>query len=253
MGTLCVRFGAALPETTFPKLTRPPLREALVDLRLREGLPASFVPNLKSLEGFLISREMKQSQVTVQMGDKPTEVVTTDEAYGRRFDREDGSAVVQFRRNGLTYSILRNYTSWDVLREAARNAWLHFLAISGPVNVSRLAVRYINAIEVPLGADFDEYLTAGPRIPTPLPQILNGFLQRVVVPFEDEDASAIITQAMEVPTAGNIPVVLDIDVFSSCSLEGASTEIWSRLEKLRSIKNRVFFSSLSPKVLDSYL
>jgi len=178
--------------------------------------------------------------------------VTTDEVLGKRYEREDGSEVVQFSRNGVTYSILKNYSSWDVLRDAARNAWQRFLAISGPVNVSRLAVRYINAIEVPLGADLDEYLTATPRIPTPLPQILNGFLQKIVIPFADDDASAIITQAMEGSTAGNISIVLDIDVFTNCLLEGASAEIWSRLEKLRSIKNRVFFSHLSPKGLNLY-
>lgn len=226
-----------------------------MDLRLRDELPSSFVPKLKSLEGFPVAREMKQGKFTFQLSkDKPAEAqVTTDEAFGQRYEKEDGSEVLQFRRNGVTYSILKNYTSWDMLRDAARNAWLRFLAISGPVNVSRVAVRYINAIDVPLGADFDEYLTAGPRIPTPLPQVLNGFLQRVVVPFEDDDASAIITQAMEVPTAGNIPVVLDIDVFGNCSLEGESAEIWSKLERLRGIKNRVFFSSLSQEVLKLYV
>jgi len=223
-----------------------------VDLRLRDELPASFVSNLKALEGFPISGEMKKRQVTVQMGDKPTEVLTTDEAYGRRYDREDGSEVVQFRRNGLTYSILKNYTSWDVLREAARNAWQRFLAISGPVNVSRLALRYINAIDMPLGADFDEYLTAGPRIPKPLPPMVTGFIQRVFVPFDKDGAIAIITQTLETSTAGIIPAILDIEVFGECSLDGASAEVWSRLEKLRGIKNKVFFSSLTPKALELY-
>jgi uncharacterized protein (TIGR04255 family) len=244
-----------MSESAFPKLSRPPLREALVDLRLRDDLPVSFLAKLEAPRGFPVNKEMKQGQFQLKLEkDRPFEAeVVKEEVFGRRYEKEDGSEVVQLRRNGLTHSILKNYTSGDVLMETARNSWQHFLAVSGPVNVSRLAVRYINSIEVPLGADFDEYLTAGPRIPNPLPQILNGFLQRVVVPFADDGANAIITQAMEGPTAGNIPVVLDIDVLCDCSLEGASAEIWSRLDKLRSIKNRVFFSSLSPKMINSYI
>lgn len=239
-----------MSDEVFPRLTHAPLREAIVDIRLRDVLPATFVSKLGSLEGFPIAKAMKHGQFTFQISkDKPAEAkVTADEAIGQRYEREDASEVVQFRRNGLTYSILKNYTSWDVLRDAARYAWQRFLSISGPINVNRLAVRYINAIEIPVGADYDEYLTAAPRIPKPLPQIVNSFIQKVAVPFAGEGATAMITQTLETPA----PAVLDIDVFSECSLDGASVEIWAVLEKLRSVKNRVFFASLTAKVLDLY-
>jgi len=70
----------------------------------------------------------------------------------------------------------------------------------------------------------------------------------VLVPFEQDGATAIITQTLEMPALA----VLDVDVFTECSLEGTSVEIWSRLEKLRNIANRVFFSSLTEKVIESY-
>jgi uncharacterized protein (TIGR04255 family) len=136
-----------------------------------------------------------------------------------------------------------------VLRKAARGTWQGFLAASGPVNVSRLAVRYINAINIPLGADYDEYLTTGPRVPKLVPPIVTSFIQRVLVPFEEESATAIITQTLEMPA----PAVLDIDVFTECSLEGASADIWSGLEKLRNIADRIFFSSLTEKVIQSFI
>jgi uncharacterized protein (TIGR04255 family) len=156
--------------------------------------------------------------------------------------------VIQLRRNGLTYSILKNYAGWDVLREASRAAWRDFLVASGPVNVSRLAVRYINAINIPLGADYDEYLTTGPKVPKSVPPIVTSFMQRVLVPFEEDSATAIITQALELPA----PIVLDIDIFTECSLEGGSADIWLKLDRLRNIADRIFFSSLTEKVIESY-
>jgi uncharacterized protein (TIGR04255 family) len=240
-----------LPEREFPKLTRPPLREVLVDIRLREELPASVLPKFEAApKGFPVRKGMKHGQFQFQVEEnKPFAAkVLTEEALGVRYEREDGSEVVQLRRNGFTYSILKNYRGWEVLREAARDMWRVFLLASGPVNINRLATRYINAIEIPLGADYDEYLTTAPRIPKSVPPIVTSFIQRVMVPFEREIAISIITQTLEMPG----PAVLDIDVFTEVSLEGASEEIWSRLDNLRNIADRIFFSSLTEKLIESY-
>ena len=240
-----------MSEREFPKLTRPPLREALIDIRLREELPASILPKFGELKGFPVKKPIKHGQFQFQVEvDKPFAAkVLTEETLGFRYEREDGSEVVQLRRNGLTYSSLKNYPGWEVLREEARHQWQGFLEVSGSVNVSRLAVRYINAINIPAGADYDEYLITGPRVPKLVPQIVSSFLQRVVVPFEQDRTIAIITQTAETPA----PVALDIDVFTECSLEGASADIWSRLEKLRNTANRIFFSSLTEKVIESFI
>jgi uncharacterized protein (TIGR04255 family) len=237
-------------ESAFPKLAHPPLREALVDIRLREELPASILPNFRAPKGFPVAKEMKHSQFQFKIDkDKPGRAeVLAEGPFGQRYEKEDGSEVIQLRRNGLTYSILKNYAGWDVLREASRAAWRDFLVASGPVNVSRLAVRYINAINIPLGADYDEYLTTGPKVPKSVPPIVTSFMQRVLVPFEEDSATAIITQALELPA----PIVLDIDIFTECSLEGGSADIWLKLDRLRNIADRIFFSSLTEKVIESY-
>ena len=222
-----------------------------MDIRLREELPSSILPKFKALEGFPIAKEMRQGQFQLKLDkDKPALAeVLAEGALGWRHEREDGSEVVQLRRNGMTYSILKNYRGWHILSEAARHTWREFLAAAGTVNVSRLAVRYINAISIPLGADYDEYLTTGPRVPKSIPPIVTSFMQRVLVPFEQHAATAIITQTLEMPAP---TAILDIDVFTECSLEGTSADIWSRLEKLRGIADKVFFSSLTEKVIESY-
>ena len=240
-----------MSDTEFPKLTRPPLREALADIQLREELPASILSQFTAPKGFPVAKEMRRGQFQLKMDkDKLASAeVLAEGALGWRYAADDGSAVVQLRRNGMTYSILKNYPGWNVLREAARDVWRKFLATSGTVNVSRLAVRYINAISIPLGADYDEYLTAAPRIPKSVPQIVNSFMQRVLVPFEEDAANAIITQTVEMP----IPlIILDIDVFTGCSLPGGSDDIWLKLDRLRNIADRIFFSSLTEKVIESY-
>ena len=249
--------GCPLTETTYPQLKNPPLREALIDIRLSEALPVEWVNKLNTLtfETFAGGQPIKESSVKFEVtADKPAmAAVTSDLVVGRRYDAADGAQVIQVRRNGMTLSILKNYTNWDVLRTVAQACWRSFQEISGPVRVTRLAVRYLNAIEIPLGADYDQYITAGPRIPSDLPQIVNNFIQRVEIPFEAERAVAIVTQSLAVPAGSYGPTILDIDAFTECSLTGESHEIWTKLGQLRLVANRIFFSSVTETVLKSYL
>ena len=242
--------------TTYIHLTRPPLREAAIHIQLAEELPATFVNRMKDilLAGFEKNLPIKKGRFSFQLNaDSPAQAsVTSDEADGYRYQSGDGARVVQLRRSAMTFSVLQGYTDWDDIRYSASAVWNQYLSMAGPVVVDRVAVRYINVIGVPLGADFDDYLAAGPRIPSKLPQSLLNFFHRVVVPFSDAEATAIVTQASEPPTQANAPVLLDLEINAQCKAQGSSTEIWSRLEQLREIKNLVFFSSLTEKALGLY-
>jgi uncharacterized protein (TIGR04255 family) len=247
-----------LIETKFPQLSHPPLREALVDIKLRDVLPATWMERLENANfgDFTNPQPMKQSAFKfVLPKDEPARaLVDSDQPLGRRYNSKDEARVLQVRRNGMTLSILKNYTNWEALRDSARASWERYLEISGSVDVDRLAVRYTNAIEMPVGDDYDKYLTAAPRIPRELPQIVNNFIQRVELPFikEEAEATAIITQTLGQTAGGKGSVILDIDVFCQCALKGTSPDIWFRLDNLRDIATGIFFSSVTQEVLKSY-
>lgn len=236
----------------YPHLSRPPLREALIDIRLAERLSPDFLSHLKT------DKFGEFSAVgTVKLGgfkfqpdrDKPAlATVTSEEVLGTRFENADKSQVVGARLDGLSFSILRGYRNWEHISGLARGFWERFLDLSGPVQVGRLAVRYINVIEVPQGDDFDNYMTAAPRIPPGIPQLLSNFFERITVPFVGARAEAIITQALEGPTS----VVVDIDVINQDKIDGNSPGLWDKLGELRIIKNQIFFSSVTTKTVELY-
>lgn len=239
-------------------LAHPPLREAIIDLRIADQLPASFVEKIagQPLVGFEAAIPIWHGKYTFQVGiDQPSGPGTTGgtkERYGWRYLTTDGSRVAQFRRDGATFSVLRDYTNWEEAKTKARTLWTQYCEWGSPTEVSRLAVRYINVLDVPVGMDFDLYLAAGPRIPPELPQVLNGFTHRVVVPFSTDGTTAIVTQAMELPSGTSVPVVLDIDAYYTCKLEADSPIVWSEFDRLRDIKNHIFFSSVTERALEPY-
>ena len=232
------------------RLAHPPIKEALIAIQLAEKMPESFATQLEaiSLDGYS-KKPIRFQEVKFEVAGLPT---SRNELFGWRFESDDSNKVVQLRRDGIGFSIIRGYSDWDQIKSLTQHFWNVFLERAGAPVVNRLATRYINVVEVPI-ADlrFDNYLTAAPRVPDNLPQGLRQFLQRVEVPF-GTDVIAIIIQTFEVPTGDRLPIILDIDVQMTKETRGDSPDIWTALDSLRTIKNDIFFSSVTERALEPY-
>jgi uncharacterized protein (TIGR04255 family) len=207
---------------------------------------------LKSLhlDGFT-QKAIRQGLFTFELPEgSDASAAVQDSRIGFRLEGSEGSRVIQVRLEGFTFSAVRSYTSWAEFSAEAKEYFDVFREKVGATTVGRTAVRYINLIELPLAeVSFDDYLTSAPKIPSELPQGLSRFLQRVVIPFPVDRCVAIVTQALEPPSPSGIPVVLDIDVFSEENLQADSAQLWSVLGKLRDVKNRIFFASVTDLAL----
>ncbi len=63
--------------------------------------------------------------------------------------------------------------------------------VASPQRVNRVALRYINRIEIPeqmadpeQGVEIDNFLLALPTVPDSVPQVFNTWVQRVEIPFK---------------------------------------------------------------------
>jgi uncharacterized protein (TIGR04255 family) len=233
-------------------LARAPLREAIIDIQLVNPLEVSFAEGLADLiiPGFERKNEIRQFSVNITAAG-PLTPIRTEELLGWRYESEDGARIVQLRRNGIGYSITREYTEWADIKAAARAVWEVYRERSGDRDVARVAVRYINVLNLPPWTELNTYLTAAPQVPEGLPQTLTHFLERIVVPF-DEGIFAIIIQTMEQGAQAATRVILDIDVYAQRVLGGSSPDLWFFLDRLREVKNAVFFSSVTERTLEAY-
>ena len=126
--------------------------------------------------------------------------------------------------------------------------------MAAPVQITRVALRYINRIEIPLPfRDFKDYILTTPEIAPGLPQGLARFFMQLAIPIAEIPAVAIITETMEpVTETKRLPFILDIDVFREAAFDVEGKEAWEMLEKLHDIKNDVFFNSITPKAKELF-
>ena len=174
---------------------------------------------------------------------------------GYLFRSADNKQAVQALRDGFSFSRFRPYQDWDTFSKEARDLWERYAALTKPNKVTRIGLRYINRLELPLPfSDFKEYLLTVPEIAPGLPQGLSSFFFRVVMPIDEAKAFATITETIAEGEGSKaaVPVILDIDVFRGGTFPIIAEKLWPAFDQLRELKNRLFFRSLTDKAKDLF-
>ncbi|MBK8916139.1 MAG: TIGR04255 family protein [Phycisphaerales bacterium] len=237
--------------TNWPTLRNAPIVEGLIDVRTRKS-PVVTVDVLRACADSLAAEfprreEIRQfaSEVSLSSEGGASVSAQAPAPVGVMLRSADGQWVAQFSLDGFTVSRLVPYTSWDDLRSCARRLWGCYRAAAQPERVTRIAARYINRIVLGPDETPERVFATTFCIADRLPQTVAGFLLRLVIPFEN-GASAIVTEAL---SENSDECILDIDAFVVSPAGIEEDEAWSRIEDLRSIKNRLFFESLTPEAL----
>jgi len=241
----------------YPILKKAPITEALIDIRVK--LPSDFdVKDIHSMyepikEEYPETQEQRISEVKFELKTKGFVKPLSDKINGYRYISSDKKQIVQAKMDGFTFSRLHPYIKWEELRNEAYRLWQLYKGITSPESITRVAVRYINNLNIPMPIkDFSDYLTAPPTVPEGLPQEVSSFLSRIVMHEPTIGASAIITQALEQIVTDKVPIILDIDVFKLQPEGIAEKDAWEIMGKLRHFKNKVFFSSITDNLKEMY-
>jgi uncharacterized protein (TIGR04255 family) len=188
-------------------------------------------------------------EVELSTGDPPNSASSQTE-IGYQLWSSDRTRVVQARQNGFSISHLKPYSQWSKLRADAEKLWPLFAA-GADLHVTRCAVRFINRIGLPLeGLELGHYLKLFPAISPELPQTPLGLFMRIA--WQVEGAEAVVTEAFDKAdlATNTLPFILDIDASQACSCARDSDILWKDLDKLRDIKNDIFFGCLTEKAKD---
>jgi uncharacterized protein (TIGR04255 family) len=133
---------------------KAPITEAVIDLRVT--LPEETrVEALRDLHTRLTDtyeppKEFFEALAHINLAG-PSPITRTERSHrGYRFDRADAKRVLTVKLDGFSYSFLPPYDRWESFRGEAKQLWDLYRDTYRPTLVTRVAVRYINRINVPL-------------------------------------------------------------------------------------------------------
>lgn len=235
--------------------SRSPLTEAVIDVRV--ALPDTIT--LETLAQIQAGQEdsyptrqnaiFVQGQLSVNRDVPPATVSRTHTGY--RFVSQDERQVIQARLDGFTFSRLAPYESWESFRDEGQRWWLRYRELTQPKTIQRVAVRYINRLDLPLPLnDFKDYLRTVPEVSPDMPQALDGYFMQLRLPQPDLKATLLLNEALipPPPTPQTIPVLLDIDLFREVDSPQTEMELWAYFEQLRLRKNDIFEACITEKM-----
>lgn len=135
---------------SYPHLGKAPIVEAVIDFRVK--LSADFKLEVfhplrthlaEEYPGFEEQQIIEQI-IKQEPGQGPEFSTRLSGIHGHRLISKDGKNVVQLRRDGFTFSRLNPYTNWEDVFGQAWRLWEMYVETAKPLEVSRLAARYIN-------------------------------------------------------------------------------------------------------------
>jgi uncharacterized protein (TIGR04255 family) len=244
----------------YPVLPKAPLTEALVDIHVvtdndlrrlaafNEGIEHRFPTRSE----WRVLNVFQGPQAQVQADAQPWGT-----NLGYRFESraaEQPDRVVLARMNGFTFSRLWGYDDWHTFSTEAKELWERYVSLAKPSRVTRVALRYINRIQIPWPfKDFEEYFLTVPRVAPAIDKGLSGYLMQLQLPQSDS-ITAVVTQVAEpiTPETSTASIVFDIDVFQTQEHDPLSGSVWELCERLRNIKNSIFFESITPRTRELF-
>ena len=231
-----------------------PITEAIIDFRVTIAEGNSSTNGLTLLkenlvERFPIQEEIQHGNFEFRGGlNIEPEANATMLFAGYRLTSEDKLHVVQITPAGFTFSWLNPYDSWESFRDHTREAWESYKYFMNPVTVNRVAIRYINRLDLPASNPLESYLELFARIPIRYPvRVVASYFLQLQIPQTDLESMLVINQAqVEPPNPDTLSIILDFDLFrqSNWSIE-RDDAIWLLLEQLRERKNELFEASIT--------
>jgi uncharacterized protein (TIGR04255 family) len=232
--------------------SRAPITEALINIQAQ--LPQEVKLDVLAQVYSIIQTEYpKREEVLMVQGQMivgdSVGATASQSQIGYVVFSNDQKQILQVRLDGFSFSRLAPYDCWEKFRDEAKKLWNIYQSLVHPEAIVRLAVRYINRLDIPLPiGDLKEYLRTFPEVSLDLPQGLSGYFMQLQIPQEDLGAMLVLNQAI-VPsqTPDCISVLLDLDLFREKGIQSDEIGLWDILEQMHERKNKAFEACITER------
>jgi uncharacterized protein (TIGR04255 family) len=246
----------------FPHLTKAPIVEAVIDFRALPTVPCEqsqfetyFRKEFSEFPAFQVHNKLNY-HLKAQAGKHPETVQPTSLWQGLAFHSSDKLRIAQCQRDGFSLSRLPSYPKWEEFVTEAMSLWGKYAALTKPVEILRIGVRFINRIPISAQAgNLSEYLMNAPKSWDSFPIPFASFVHSDTFSVPDTNYLIHVVRALQPPDpTSDLPaIILDTDVSTRTPSPIDTNALEGKLQEMRWLKNKVFFASITKKLQDSLL
>lgn len=238
-----------------PHYSKAPITEALIDIRAELSTPVLF-EDLHAIRSQVHSdypheETRNRAEGVFQFGES-LQASAQQKPWGLMFRNEAKNQVLQVGLSGFTFSRLEPYEDFEHLRDEARRLWDIYRQAAHPKKVTRIAVRYINQLNLPgPSVEPQDYLNIFPQVSDKLPPELRDFgayFMSIALFQSDLKGVLSLREAIAPPKIPDtISIVLDLDLYVEAPQVTDEHELWAFFDRLRDRKNVYFEACITDK------
>lgn len=175
---------------------------------------------------------------------------TQDLCVGFKLQSNSNPHIGQFNKEAFVFSRLEPYSDWEQFSHEALRLWEIYCELLKPTDIGRVGLRFVNRIKIKQDTiKLDDYYQYPPQSIKELNWPLSGYLYHDVMQVPETIYSVNLIKTVQ-PVPGEIGLILDIDVFRQEPFMYNKPDLVKCLEEMRWVKNKIFFGSLTNRVLE---
>lgn len=191
------------------------------------------------------------SSTRIPLGTAQVSGVTNTRRVGYVYFTNDQKEKLTLTATDITYTTERQYEGWDVCKAFVLKMLQTMAPLLEAVTITRSSIRFINQFNFQEFDDPTAYfntliMAASEKGTLPYPLLKYGF--RMTFDIEEGIYSIVNQNAERLPE--KYAYIFDIDVLNRNNFLFGIATISEILEKLRDIKNEIFFGNITDKTLE---
>lgn len=187
----------------------------------------------------------------IPLGHSSVSGETDTRRVGHAYISKDNKEQLRLTNEDITFTSERDYEGWGKFMESV----MKYLTILEPVlsklNIKRTSIRYINQFQFEEFDDPSQYvktlITTSENGSMPYPLLRYGFKLTLDI---KENIYSIVNQSVDKKNDNEFVYIFDIDVLNNTEYLYNDSQVADLLSELRDIKNNIFFSNLTDKVIE---
>ena len=233
-----------------------PVVEAIIELRVAGQV--EFKKLAKVQNKLIVSHGLSENLLDITLaGEVGTIPAIKQTPTGYRLTSADGTEVALIKLNAIAVTRRAPYSGWESLFERLQAAWAAFKPVSGGKKLTRIGVRFINRIDIPVtqGRLIEEtdYLRIGtPTLPFKH-GIFSNFSSSVQTKTDDQRYGVTIQTGTALsPLINHASLLLDIDLACELEVPQVDNDIRLRLAEMRNLKNEIFEAYITDRARELF-
>jgi uncharacterized protein (TIGR04255 family) len=238
---------------------RPPITEAVIAIGFGAAMDSRDLDRVDSSLAKLYPQHQDARNLNLElvMPPRPDFAPGTNirDEIGHRRSSDDQTEIVIVWPSTFVFSQLAPYPGWDQFFARFARDWLLFKTVVGYRRISRVGVRYINRIDIPITGNltlYEEFLNIYPRLPEELGPVFAYGIQSQL-PFPEIDGRITINSAsIPSPLLDHASFLFDQDIYKDTNVPQNDDEIYDLLNQIHVKKNAVFEACITDRARELF-